>query len=195
MSGPDFRELVGEEGTPEELERLRRVHDLLVAAEPPPALTRRVRHAPRMRARVVTLPRPRLQAAIGFAAAAAVALGFGIGYAVGNGGGFSTNVTRPMHGLGRFALASASIEIGRHDTGGNWPLRMVVRGLPALPRGGWYELYLTKHGKPDATCGTFRVSGNVTSVRLNAPYNFGEYDGWVVTSHVRGQHDRVLLTT
>ena len=38
MSGPDFRELVGDEGTPEELALLRRAHDLLVAAGPPPEL-------------------------------------------------------------------------------------------------------------------------------------------------------------
>jgi len=192
---PDFSELVGEEGAPEELERLRRVHELLVAAEPPPDVTRRLRRAPRVRARLPALPRPRLQAALGFAAAAAVALGFGIGYAVGNGGGFPRQAARPMHGVGRFAAASASIEIGKLDAGGNWPLQMVERGLPVLPRGGWYELFLTKNGKPDATCGTFRVSGSVTRVRLNAPYDFGEYDGWVVTSHVPGRQDRVLLTT
>jgi hypothetical protein len=39
------------------------------------------------------------------------------------------------------------------------------------------------------------VTGAVTRVRLNAPYDFGEYDGWVVTSHVRGGADRVLLST
>jgi hypothetical protein len=31
---PDFRDLVGDEGGREELDRLRRVHDLLVAAGP-----------------------------------------------------------------------------------------------------------------------------------------------------------------
>lgn len=188
--GPDFRELVGEEGTPEELERLRRVHDLLVAAGPPPELD-----APAPRRRLALLPRPRLQAALGLAAAAAIALGFGIGYAVGSGGGFSSNFARPMHGVGSLASASASIEIGTRDASGNWPLLMVVHGLPVLPHGGWYELYLTKHGKPDATCGTFKASGAVTRVRLNAPYNFSEYDGWVVTAHVPGQTDRVRLTT
>jgi hypothetical protein len=189
--GPDFRELVGEEGNPEELERLRRVHDLLVAAGPPPELS-----APAPRRRLALLPRPRLQAALGLAAAAAIALGFGIGYAVGSGGGgFSAHFTRPMHGVGQLASANAAIEIGTRDPSGNWPLRMVVHGLPVLPRGGWYELYLTKHGKPVATCGTFKVARAVTRVRLNAPYDFAEYDGWVVTAHVPGQQDRVRLTT
>ena len=193
---PDFRDLVGEEGTPEELERLRRVHDLLVSADAPPELSRRLARPPRLRLRLAVLPRPRLQAALGLAAAAAIALGFGIGYSVRSGGGFSASFTRPMHGVGRLAAASASIEIGKRDASGNWPLRVVARGLPALPRSGWYELYLTKKGKPDVTCGTFRTSGTgVARVRLTAPYDLKEYDGWVVTAHVPGAQDRVLLST
>jgi hypothetical protein len=192
---PDFRELVGDEGPSEELERLERVHDLLVAAGPPPQLSRRLRRAPRLRARLVALPRPRLQAALGLAAAAAIALGFGIGYVVRGGGGFSSAFTRPMHGVGQLASASAAIEIGKRDASGNWQLEMVTRGLPVLPKNGWYELLLTKHGKPEATCGTFKVSGGVSRVRLNAPYDFTEYDGWVVTAHLPGRPNRVLLTT
>ena len=59
---PDFHELVGGEGTPEEQERLRRVHDLLIAAGPPPELPRRLSRAPRTGARVLAFPagRPRL---------------------------------------------------------------------------------------------------------------------------------------
>ena len=38
MSGPNFDELVGAELPPSERERLRLVHDLLVAAGPPPEL-------------------------------------------------------------------------------------------------------------------------------------------------------------
>src|SRR2546421_7668547 len=117
---PDFRELVGEEGAQEELDRLERVHDLLVAAGPPPELSRRVRRAPGMRPRLVSLPRPRVQALAGLAAAAAIALGFGIGYSVNNGGGFSPSFTRPMHGVGSLASANASIEVGELDAGGNW---------------------------------------------------------------------------
>src|SRR5262249_36852154 len=46
MKEPDFRELVGDEGTPEELAKLRRAHDLLVAAGPPPELSPRLAEAP-----------------------------------------------------------------------------------------------------------------------------------------------------
>jgi hypothetical protein len=136
-----------------------------------------------------------VQAMLGLAAAAAIALGFGIGYSVRSGGGFSASFTRPMHGVGQLAAANASIEIGKRDASGNWPLRMVVRGLPALPRGGWYELYLTKKGKPHVTCGTFKTAGGVANVRLTAPYDLRAYDGWIVTAHVPGARDRVLLST
>jgi hypothetical protein len=192
---PEFRDLVGEEGTPEELERLRGVHELLSSVDAPPELPRRLAHAPRPRARVVSLPRPRVQAALGLAAAAAIAIGFGIGYGV-RGGGFPSVRTTQMHGVGQLASASASLELGKRDAAGNWPLEMVVRGLPALPHDGWYELRLTKHGKPDASCGTFRTSGGqVARVRLNAPYDLREYDGWVVVAHVPHRSNRLLLTT
>ena len=193
---PDFRELIGGEEVPaEELERLRRVHDLLVAAGPPPDLPERLARAPRRHARIVALPRPRLRTVLGLAAAAAVAVGFGIGFAVGNSGGYSTSFSVPMHGLGRLAAASASIDVGPLDAGGNWPLRVTVRGLPTLPANGWYALYLTKKGMPAVTCGTFRTSGGVTRVRLTAPYRLTEYDGWIITAHRPGQPNQLLLKT
>ncbi len=75
---PDFRDLVGDEGTPEELAKLRRAHDMLVAAGPPPELspgspTRRGRPRPESR-RQRWIPR----AAFGLAAAVAAAA-FGVG--------------------------------------------------------------------------------------------------------------------
>src|SRR5581483_793290 len=45
---PDFRELVGDEGGREELDRLRRVHELLVAAGPPAELSPRVANPPQV---------------------------------------------------------------------------------------------------------------------------------------------------
>ena len=38
-----------------------------------------------------------------------------------------------------------------------------------------------------ASCGTFRVREGETKVRLNAPYNFREYDGWIVVAEVPGR--------
>ena len=45
---PDFDELIGDEGSLEEREELRQVHELLVSASPPPSLDRPPRRAPRI---------------------------------------------------------------------------------------------------------------------------------------------------
>jgi hypothetical protein len=193
---PDFRELVGEEEPTAELARLRHVHDLLAGASPPPRLSRRLAQPPRLRRRFA-VPRPTpVLAAAALAAAAAVAVGFGIGYSVDHGSGFSVAATRSMHGIGQLRSASASIQIGRRNAGGNWPLLMTVRGLPRLPKDGWYELYLTDDGEREVSCGTFRTGGpDAIRVGLNAPYGLDEYDGWIVTAHVPGKPERPLLTT
>jgi hypothetical protein len=58
-----------------------------------------------------------------------------------------------------------------------------VSGLPEQQnRNAYYELWLTKHGKPFVACGAFRVHGKTTRVRLTVPYSLRGYDGWVVTS-------------
>src|SRR5262249_58223553 len=47
MSRPtDFIELVGDDGSPEELERMRRVHELLIQAGPPAELSSELQQAP-----------------------------------------------------------------------------------------------------------------------------------------------------
>jgi hypothetical protein len=93
----------------------------------------------------------------------------------------------PMHATAAGAGASATIHVGELDSAGNWPLKVEVKGLKPLPKGGFYEMYLTRHGKPVATCGTFRAVDS-QSVRLNAPYKLSNYDGWVVTREGRGAH-------
>jgi hypothetical protein len=85
LSEPDFRELVGDEGTPEELARLRRAHDLLIAAGPPPELSPRLAEAPASIGRVTWLPRRRRGAAFALAAGVAAAA-FGVGFLVGDRG-------------------------------------------------------------------------------------------------------------
>jgi hypothetical protein len=190
---PDFRELVGDEGDHAELDRLRRVHELLVAAGPPPELSPAVANPPEVEeSRVFEFKRrrPATLLAVGIAAAAAA---FVIGYAVGNHhGSFETQFAVPMHGLGQSKAALADIKVGTHDTGGNYPLEMTVRGLKALPKGGWYELLLSKNGKPTLPCGDFGVAGTETTVRMSVPYDFsdlrahGAFDGWVVVAHRPG---------
>jgi hypothetical protein len=82
------------------------------------------------------------------------------------------------------------------DEAGNWPPKLVVHGLKPLPKGQYYEMFLTNGHKPSASCGTFRVtSTGGDTVRLNAPYNLRRFDGWVVTRERPGTHAPVVLTT
>lgn len=187
---PDFRELVGDEGDREELDRLRRVHELLLAAGPPPELSPSVADPPAVEESNVLQFRRRRPAtllAVGIAAAAAA---FVIGYAVGDHhSSFESQFSVPMHGIGQTRGAIADIKVGSHDTGGNYPLELTVRGLKRLPKGGWYELLLSKNGKPTLPCGDFAVDDTQTTVRMSVPYDFSDlrarhaFDGWVVVAH------------
>ena len=200
---PDIHDLIGDDGGPRELARLEQVHDMLVAAGPPPDGV--VPAPPRVSGEVVRL-RPRGRRWLELASAAAlVCVALGAGYLVGSrGASFQPVVTISMHGVPPAAAATAELDVGKADAGGNIPIEMLVRGLPQLPRGGWYELYLSKNGNPGESCGTFTTAGDETTVRLSVAYDLagwrkaGRYDGWVVTAHVPGKPaaaKRTLLTT
>jgi hypothetical protein len=199
---PDFDELVGttDDESPDELAELRRVHELLASATPPPELSPLLAHPPRVGpapARRLRR-RPRVAAAVGAGLAAAAALAGAVfaGYSLNGGPSFQTSWTRSMHAVAPLASASATIQVGRRDASGNWPLEMTVRGIPALPPRGWYDLYLTEHGKRGLLCGTFRAgAAAVTRVSMSTPYPLDETSGWIVTASVPGQGQRVLLTT
>lgn len=191
---PDFNELIGDEGSPEELDRLRQVHDMLLAAGPPPELSPALEHAPVVPedSKVVQFRRRKPVAFFAIAAAIAVAA-FAIGYAVaGRNAAFHSSFSVPMHGLGTQRAAVGEVEVGDHDSGGNYPLQMSVTGLRDLHKGGWYELLLSKHGKPTLDCGSFVVDGKETTFRLSVPYDLDKlhkakkYDGWVVVRHTPG---------
>ena len=193
MKRPDFNEIVGTEGSPEELAALRSMHELLLAADPPPATSVRRKRAPRMKPLV---PRSWAIGAVGFAAlTASLATGLAVFWSVGQDGDAGQAFTRPMHGVGAAAAASAVVRVGSQDVNGNRTLRMSVHSLPALSK-GWYTLYLTSKGKPMVPCGVFETgTSGAARVEMNAPAGLGEYDGWIVTSVVPGHPARVLLTT
>ena len=202
MSGPDFRDVAGDGLTPEEEARLRRVHDLLLEAGPPPELPPALEEPPSAEPRgdLVGLPRRRTLVGLLLAAALAAAA-FGGGYFAGhssNGKSFSSRITLPMHGTRAAPQATAALELGDAEASGNVPIRMVVQGLPPLPKQGYYELWLTRGNREIASCGTFRTHGNRTEVSLNAPYLIprGEHPGWIVVAHTRGRETATpLLTT
>jgi hypothetical protein len=194
---PDFRELVGDGLSPEERARLERVHELLLEAGPPPELTPALAEPDTAEPEMpVQLPRRRAGALLALAAAIALLAFLGGFLAWQRGESFSTLRSIPMHGTGLAQNASATLDLGKLDQSGNWPLRVVVRGLKPLPQNGYYEMWLTKHGKPVASCGRFAVGSGESTARLNAPYNLRGYDGWVVTREV--PHSRshpVVLST
>ena len=195
---PDFRELVGDDLPEQERARLERVHELLVTAGPPPELPPALVE-PDLDPRdenVEFLPQRRAGFVLGIAAAVGVAAFLG-GFLAGRAKEPFTEVYKvPMHGTVQAANASATIRVGKADEAGNWPLKVVVRGLKPLPKGQYYEMFLTHGHKPAATCGTFRVAQNGDTIRLNAPYNFRSFDGWVVTLERPGSNTHsVVLTT
>jgi hypothetical protein len=189
---PDFDEIVGTEGSPEELAELRQVHNLLLSADPPPELPARRRKVPRRRRLFV---RTWAAAAFGFAAVlASLTTGLAVGRMFHEGDAHQA-FSRTMHGIGTAAAATAVVKVGSQDASGNRTLRMAVHSLPSLRR-GYYTLYLTEKGKPLVACGVFRTgtTGNA-NVSMNAPADLAEYDGWIVSAVVPGQPTRVLLTT
>jgi hypothetical protein len=195
---PDFDELVGDDLDAEERTRLLRAHELLLAAGPPPELPPSLAQPPDPEPKVAYLPVRRRFTVLGIAAALALAA-FGAGYFTGGArnNGFSTAAVAAMHGTRLAPNARATIRIAEPDAAGNWPMRFSVTGLAQLRPGQYYELYLTKDGKPTASCGTFTVHAGTTDVRLNAPYELRKFSGWVVTRHDQSRRGDgpVLLTT
>jgi hypothetical protein len=191
---PEFDELVGTEVPPEERERLRRAHELLVQAGPPPELPPSLQRAPkieetprwfRQRKRRVVRRAVLLAAAL----ATAAALGFILGHST-NPNSISTERVVTLAGTSLRPKASGTLELGKNDGHGNWPMVLRVRGLQELPSGGYYDLYLTKGGKPVVLCGTFNVGRGQTEIRLTAAYDLSHFDsnGWVVTRQMPGHH-------
>jgi hypothetical protein len=174
-----------------EQERLRRVHELLLASDPPPELSPELEESPERPQNVYPLfPRRRVAAAV-LAAVAVAAAAFGIGFLVGDDGSPEPERIVGMAPPGGLSDARASLAIFDVDDAGNWPMELTVRGL----RGGSnvsYQLWLTKKGKLADSCGAFKISGDKTVVPLNAPYKLKDYDGWVI---VRAGGKTPVLTT
>lgn len=197
---PDFSELVGEDLSPEEAARLERVHDLLVAVGPPPELPPRLQEPVGLeekRDNVSYLPRRRTGLLLGIAAAVALTAFLG-GFVSGqrHAAPFETEFSLPMHSTAAASDASAVIHVGKLDSAGNWPLKVDVKNLPALPKGQYYEMFLSRGSNTRAaSCGTFRTAAGSHEVRLNAPYNLRRFNAWVVTREGPGSTHPVVLST
>jgi hypothetical protein len=204
---PDFDELMEGVESAEERDRLRRVHDLLVASAPPPELSAALAspQSPLAEDDVQDewLPHRRLGAGllVGFAALAAA---FGIGYLVGDREPAGRPTADPAPAGQVISLrpsdqnntAGASIRLGRRGTDGNWPMTLTVRGLDHLSAGNYYALALTKKGRPVVTCGTFNVSpSGATTIRMIAAYELKNFDGWVITHYDHASRNETIVMT
>jgi len=192
---PDLRELLGDDVSAEERARLERVHELLLAVGPPPELSPHLSEPTRPPERLSFLVRRRY-GLLALAASIAVAAFVG-GTIVGEQrASFEPEFAVPMRGVGPERSAFASLEVGEQHDGGNWPMRLKVRGLPKLSRRGYYELLLERGGRR-LPCGTFVVDGDTTTVMLNAYYELSRKSRWVVAVHRTGhvENPPVIMTT
>jgi hypothetical protein len=200
----DFEELIGEELAPEERERLRRAHDLLIAAGPPPELPPSLAEPGAVEAEPTPFFNRRRNATLLVLAAALGALAFGIGYLTGgrsdNSDSFAAKKTIVMHGTTTAPPgAIASIALGERDDAGNWQMLVRASNLAKLKPGRYYTLWLTRKGRAVAPCGSFVVSGGdaTTEARFTVAYKRKNFDGWVLTEQARGDRTAgpVLLRT
>jgi hypothetical protein len=195
---PEFRDLYGDDVPAEDRARLERVHELLVGAGPPPELPPSLAEAPDHVAQPPSwLPRRRLGAAFALAAAIALAAFLG-GYLAGyTKNDFNSAREVSMVGTSAAPNARALIKLGKPDGGGNWPMVVTVHGLPLLPKRGYYELFLTRNGKPIVRCGSFKVESGAATVDFTVPYWLKTSDGWIVTRQKPGMHEpgEVILKT
>ena len=199
MAGPpEFRDLFEDDLPAEDRARLEHVHELLVAAGPSPELPPSLTEAPDSVSRSPSwLPRRRLGAALALAATIATVAflgGYVAGFAKNN---FDSTREVTMQGTSAAPGARGLIKLGKADSAGNWPMLVEVRGLPSLPGRSYYELFLTRNGKPVAPCGGFEVEAGTTTLKFTVPYDVGPTDGWVVTRWDPGKRGpgTVLLST
>jgi hypothetical protein len=202
----DFDELVDLEGLgPEEESRLRRVHQMLVAAGPPPDLPGELGKPPAdvEGGEVVSIDgaRSRRRPVVGILIAAAVAVAcFGGGYVLANQAHSSSSIHAvrvvPMSGEQN---SFASLRVGSADQSGNWPIQLTVNGLKPLDNEkSRYYLMVFQNGKPVAYCGAFEVNKEgATTVTFNVAYKITPKTSWAVTEMKPGAKfpGHVVMTT
>ena len=183
---PAFDELIGDDVPPDERARLRRAHDLLVAAGPSPDVPPSLAPMPA----VGSAPRRRLAS---FALAAALAAAaFAGGYAVADRGeGFEAREVVALEPTRQGRGVEATIRLGSRDEAGNWSMQVVVEGLRRLPKGDYYEVFWLDDEGHKITCGTFKVAGpERTTVTFNVAYSLDAVKGWELSLYrLRGHRD------
>jgi hypothetical protein len=190
---PEFRDLIGDDLPAVERERLERVHEMLIAAGPPPELPPELAEVPMERpaAEPIALPRRRAGAALALAAAIALIAFLG-GYIAGH------SKSTPFESVQTIKLgnrkASAVVKLGPTDTNGNTPMQVKVKGLPRLPPEDYYVLFMTKGGKPVVECGTFHVrTRESVTLPFTVAYDPSNFDGFQLARWRHADHKDVPL--
>ena len=187
---PTLNDLIGDEATGAERQRLQHVHEMLLEAGPPPEISADLEKGPTLGMTLSRKPRRRPRALILLAAALMLGLVFFAGYSVRSNKSASDTggpvMATALKGTPLAPEAQGTIQVWSDNGSGNWPMTLTAVGLPKLPPHNYYEVYLLRNGKPWGSCGTFRVGGTGSSnqqvtVTLSAPYSLHKGDTWVVT--------------
>jgi Anti-sigma-K factor rskA len=192
---PEFRDLLGDDLPAEDRARLERVHELLIAAGPPPELPPSLAEAPDRASRPPSwLPRRRLGAAFSLAAAIALVAFLG-GYATGYQRSDNFDAARSVV-LGGTGPTRAVVRFGDRDANGNRSMLVSVEGLAHARDGNYYTLFMTKNGRPLVTCGTFNVRDKrPTTLRFTVAYELENFDGLQLAEYHHSDHkDYKLLS-
>lgn len=112
---------------------------------------------------------------------------FFIGYATGrHDDTFRTDWFSPLRGTDAAPLTFGSVQGGPIDPAENTPLLVTVRGLPILPAGERYVLYVLDAKHQSSPCGAFLVGEGTTRVKLSFPGLPEEPHGWKITREKTG---------
>jgi hypothetical protein len=198
---PDFDDLIGHDVPADERARLQRTHELLVQAGPPAELDPELESVPWPEEALAPVfgsgrrPSGRRRVLLAAAIVTALVVGVFLGQATKD-SSFTADRTVALQGTELAKTASGTLALGKQRQDGNWPMELRIKNLEKLPDGGYYDLYLTRGGKPLVLCVTFNVQGE-TVVRFSAAYQLDRFDknGWVVTRQPRGHHepDQIVL--
>ena len=188
-----FDELVGEEPTGPEREQLRRVHELLLDAGPPPELTPEIEAGPTLGmtlGRVRSLATSRRRTFFP-AIAAAVLVAAIISLSVSGQGGKGVVAIR-LHGTAAEPHAAGTLDVLPATTTTTQPMLVNVHGLEP----GRYAVYLVHNKTSWEKCGTFTVANPAGGqpMTINSPYRAKAGDTWVVTRPTATGHGKTVLT-
>lgn len=184
-----FDELIGTEPEGVERAQLQRVHDLLVAAGPPPELTPQLESGPTL---AMTLGRVRTMAKkrrryIPLLAAAVLTLVILVAGLASTGSSFKPI---PLTGTPNAPGASGVLGI-LPPTKTTQPMQVSVEGLDP----GVYAVYLVHAGRSWEKCGTFTVVKTPVQhpTTINSPYRAKKGDTWYVTRVTGKGHGLTVL--